>query len=129
MREILFRGKPIKSGYGWIFGDLYNDRTLDRICITDLDTKGNYIEYPIKPATVGQYTGLKDKYGQKIFEGDIILYGLIPCVVKYDTENARFMLYKNGKYIINGFNADTMKLKEVIGNEHDNPELLDGAKE
>ena len=146
MREILFRGKR-KDNKKWIYGFLIMNKytakengnliyitkpniiPIGNIGEADYDGDGNYYEYEVIPETVGQYTGLKDKNGRKIFEGDIILYGLIPCVVKNDTENARFMLYKKGKYIINGFNADTMKLKEVIGNIHDNPELMKGGAE
>ena len=76
------------------------------------------------PETVGQYTSLTDKYGKKIFVGDIIKWGLKPCVVKWDECNASFCLYAYGTIKIAGFNRDTMKLKEVIGNIHDNPELL-----
>lgn len=80
------------------------------------------------PETVGQYTGLTDKNGKKIFEEDIIKWGLKPCVVKLDECNASFCLYLYGTIKISGFNRDTMKLKEVIGNIYDNPELLKGAE-
>lgn len=48
-----------------------------------------------------------------------------PCVGKWDSDNACYALYQNSITKVSGFNADTMKLFEVIGNIHDNPELLE----
>ena len=123
MREILFRGETKKGE--WVYGSpIFQDGyVLIRFWNSE---EFEYEEYLIIPETIGQYTGLTDKNGTKIFEGDIILWGLAPCVAKYDTENARFMFYENVKYLKNGFNKDTMEMKEVIGNIHDNPELLGG---
>ena len=129
MREILFRGKSNWNDGKVKVGDWIYSMTISRHCSTDTEITSYYIgggNKTIDGKTLGQYTGLTDKNGTKIFEGDIILYGLTPCVVEYETENARFMLYENGKHLKNGFNIDTMKLKEVIGNIHDNPELLGG---
>ena len=81
--------------------------------------------FNVRPETVGQYTGLLDKDGKKVFEGDIISFGLRFCVVKYDMENARYMFYENGRHKLDGFNCETMKLKEVIGNVFDNAELIE----
>jgi uncharacterized phage protein (TIGR01671 family) len=124
MREILFRGKAI-GGYGeWVYGQyLPKSKT---IC-TETAKKGTtlYLDLFVIPETVGQYTGLTDRNGKRIFEGDIIGFGLNNCVVKYNVENGRYMLYEKGLYKRDGFNIDTMQLKEVIGNIHDNPELLD----
>lgn len=125
MREILFRGKTIKCPR-FVFGDLYHDRTLNRVCILDND-----IEYPINAATVGQYTGLTDKNGKRIFEGDIVVQPVREtskhshCIVEfhkgkfqahYVSENRFFDRY----YDINSYT-------KVIGNIHDNPELLKGG--
>lgn len=125
MREVLFRGKR-KSDEQWIYGRLSYNGLGDTMKIIE---NNFFKEIQIMSDTIGQYTGLTDKNGTKIFEGDIFLFGFEPCVVRYDTENARFMLYKNGISMINGFNADTMKSKEVVGNIHDNPELLKGGAE
>ena len=126
MREILFRGKRKDDGE-WVEGfyTLYANNMGVHPCILTGTEQGCVIPEFVMPETVGQYTGLTDKNGTKIFEGDIILWGLAPCVAKYDTENARFMFYENGKYLKNGFNKDTMEMKEVVGNIHDNPELLE----
>ena len=121
MREILFRGKTY--GGEWVQGDLF-EVFDDGFFIHDKRCHS----VKIIPETVGQYTGLTDKYGKKIFEGDIIKWGLKPCVIKWDECNASFCLYAYGTVKISGFNRDTMKLKEVIGNIHDNPELMKGAE-
>ena len=127
MREILFRGQRADNKE-WVIGDslVHSMYKKGDVCVGVVE--GLEI-YSVIPESVSEFTGLTDKNGTKIFEGDIIMWGLAPCVAKYDTENARFMFYENGKHLKNGFNADTMEMKEVIGNIHDNPELLGGETE
>ena len=113
MREILFRGKWKNSGE-WVYGNLFNPDKADtptQICI------GTYIArtcYEIDPETVGQYTGLTDKNGRKIFEGDIM-------------RNAGNVVeFYGGGFCINGDSPLSYWTgTEVIGNIYDNPELLE----
>lgn len=135
MREILFRGKSKGDGE-WINGFLVSPGHI-----------GDWVTaHPIDPTTVGQFTGLTDKNGKKIFEGDMLngfqypfyrsesdehnyfaeviwfpgncSFGLYTH--KHPTAKVRGIIAGNADYI-EDFNSDDW---EVIGNIHDNPELL-----
>ena len=144
MREILFRGKHTRTGE-WVEGLLwkkkYNDNKLFISCFPDKDD--NEEIYIIIPETVGQYTGLTDKNGKKIFEGDIVKADDYIFVVKFgkcggvaNAENYGYMGFYfeafsestklSAKY---GLRDDICYFEdiEVIGNIHDNPELLKGG--
>lgn len=124
MREILFRGKDFGViNHIWCFGSL--DTTEDdRTIIIYPDRFGNKCRIIVNPETVGQYTGLKDKNGTKIFEGDIILLrgDEEPYQVVFD-ESCFHVYDSNVCYVMNNFYDYEM---EVIGNIYDNPELLGG---
>ncbi len=141
MREILFRGKEIETGE-WVEGayyhqtEFYGDKTWDadnpvdeHYIITSKDElEDNMMEcYKVIPETVGQYTGLTDKNGTKIFEGDIVKLYLIDDietgVIRYSENACRFMFYKNN---IVGYGFDNTCIFKIIGNIHDNPEILEG---
>ena len=127
MREILFRGKRIDNGE-WVFGHFYeskgNGKNVHRIY------NGNIFRHDtVCPETVGQYTGLTDKNGEKIFEGDIV-NGLflferpIKAVVTFQ-DGAFGLRWPRGSVIeFSAFTSLCNVEYEVIGNIHDNPELL-----
>ena len=128
MREILFRGKTDKDE--WVYGDLLHpDLYGNGYSIEDFTKeKGNCCD--VIPETVGQYTGLTDINGKKIFEGDIV-----KCKDYLEAKPFEFQGYidfKNGSYVIVGdFMTHYRWLDyevEVIGNIHDNPELMGGDK-
>ena len=135
MREILFRGKCKGNGV-WVEGfyACFNKKE-SRIYTGYAETDaGDYYPewFTVVPETVGQYTGLTDKNGNKIFEGDIV-----KCISKFDAkdmvvifETAEFHLvdcqrYKNYTECCGYRYFGTLET-EVVGNIYDNPELLKG---
>lgn len=141
MREILFRGKRTDTGE-WVYGYLVKRPSAIQIgdCSpwyievppADPDDNGGF--YNVDPDTVGQYTGLTDKKGVKIFEGDIVRISLplpsqdpILGLSSVDFDNGCFMVTWGGsRAIFDSFVGDTTF--EVIGNVHDNPEILEVKK-
>ena len=153
MHEILFRGfHPDENGTEkvyvngewingfWFYGDLIrSERRIPHITVCGAFCK------EVIPETVGQYTGLKDKNGNKIFEGDILnikrkiyknmkeyLYSDEKGVVEYDVVRLEYKIsHINGNikdygdnYSLKLWNFD-QKTYEIIGNIHSNPELLE----
>lgn len=127
MREILFIGKRVDNGE-WVVGDLIHRQiwkcSLTIIRVSD-DGFGYYEEYEVIPETVGQFTGLTDKNGKKIFEGDIIAKGFELYEVRWNPEQVRWGIY-SGNYEVAGFTKFSESYFEVIGNIYDNKELLNG---
>lgn len=159
MREILFRGKRIDNGE-WVYSQTVF-RFLDSFYIPAQNLKctatrslnpvgnisaircnrGNYF-FKVHPETVGQFTGLTDKNGEKIFEGDIVRthYANAPKAVFVET-----VVFDSGKFCATSTNEGCkttaalwdgvprlsidksvyMDEVEIIGNIHDNPELLE----
>ena len=129
MREILFRAKRTDNGE-WIFGDLWHNNSETMI----IDQPAT-IEYDVIPETVGQYTGITDKNGKKIFEGDILSFSDRLVYVNWHDYcgcwDCSYIRAVNGKATLHEdrgpnkwrYNA------EVVGNIHDNSELLKGGEE
>ena len=123
MREILFRGKRLDNGE-WVYGSLlqveHEDGSFTTAIFHKKDAGG---DAEVSPSTVGQYTGLKDKNGKKIFDGDIVKRVGDKCVVKWTEEDAKFIIIGSmTKLDFSLFFAENL---EVIGNIHDNPDLLE----
>lgn len=144
MREILFRGKRVDNGC-WAEGYYAvkgKDTDLEKHFIVSSTFDSNTDAYPfyftdnqIEPETVCQYTGLKDKNGRKIFEGDTVKVRFKEAkigakedfynyIVKYDERKAEFGLFGNEElYGIPIFEEYNQPIMEVVGNIFDNPEL------
>jgi len=126
MREILFRGKDILTGK-WIYGNYVRNYNTVYIAEPDkLHINCAGIVTEVDRNTVGQYTGLKDKNGTKIFEGDIICWlswdsAVCEREVFYDEEYNRYCVWLNGAESL-GVNKHLSDDIEVIGNIHDNEE-------
>lgn len=132
MREILFRGKRADNGE-WVEGDLFKNLyggCAIRVCET-YDGDFYLDDYKVAPETVGQYTGLTDKNGTKIFEGDICKNTKTGenVSVKWHGTMAGYVWSKrkeNNQYLFDfGELFRAYDKYEIIGNIHDNPELLE----
>ena len=151
MREILFRGKRVDNGE-WISGSIlsfddggkvilsstakvFKEHGTTTICCNEC--------YDVYPETVGQYTGLTDKNGVKIFEGDIVkeyktkdkVKGVVKFgeyqsgINKYADDLGFYVEWTTENFLIQELGYWCRKnMLEVIGNIHDNPELLEGKK-
>jgi hypothetical protein len=137
MREIIFRAKRKDNGE-WVYGYYARFETIREVfyvIYTDCadDYSGGLLAhcYDVKPETVGQYTGLTDKNGTKIFEGDIVKtkYGRLCEVVWFSSNRYQSWglkpLETKHRYP-DAYDMWASNNLEVIGNIYDNPELLEG---
>lgn len=136
MREILFRGQTRRYGEkvklngekiksNWVYGGIFPQNGDGDFAII-YQQEPTIEKYPVYADTVGQYTGLTDKNGKKIFEGDIVKYGDTVHKVVFEQRNgtAYFgLVYSTLETLSLGYYQD-LKQIEVIGNIYDNPELL-----
>ena len=128
MREILFRGKHKADGK-WCEGNLHIDKQCVAIITPDDTPLGCYGQ--VDPDTIGQYTGLTDKNGTKIFEGDIVKLRLLAAKMEWkgvcEYRNGAFGLawqYAGERYCT--FAGTCNAEYEVLGNIYDNKELMEG---
>lgn len=127
-REIKFRGKNYENK--WKYGDLVQEKWGQGKAIM---IKKDTTAWSVLEDTVGQYTGLHDKNGKEIYEGDIVVdkEDEVMGEITWNEEEASFyfsILYENGTYEEEKLN-DWASVLEVIGNIYDNPELLGGEDE
>ena len=147
-REILFRGQDVATGdwikgfYVHLFDDKGNDSHRIYLGYAETDCEDYYPDFcEVDPETVGQFTGMIDSTGNKVFEGDI----LEAYTYKKRRKHRIFLsevYYENGAFyirfmehgvallsgLINSFNFEGEgTFSKVIGNIHDNPELLKGC--
>ena len=146
MSELLFRGQQRKKGEkvrldgsplesSWFYGNGIFQTKGDFSII--YQSEPEFSKHSVYSDTLGQYTGLTDKHGTKIFEGDIVVY----CTNTNRATNKEFheVVFEtrgeSGYFGIKISNIETWrfclevpaKLMEVVGNIYDNPELLDGG--
>ena len=128
MREILFRGKTFDGE--WEEGSLhieYGETTADGKRNLDYRILGMRGECRyVDPETIGQYTGLCDKNGRKIFEGDICRVGHLLYMVEFNYSQWKFSILSAKVLCYPAFNSHCGERCIIIGNVHDNPELLEG---
>ena len=132
-REIKFRGKRRDNGE-WLVGDLTHSWAGSTCIFAPCETGSCYLRnHQVDPTTVGQFTGLKAKDGKEVWEGDIVMVDYydedypsptFPFVVKFS--DGAFCFADDGDIWCP---ISTFKILEVIGNIHDNPELLKGGEE
>ena len=146
MREILFRGKRMDSGQ-WVEAASIlsaNDGLVKEIylsaksgAVLHVNADGNPVAvsaaphalfYQVDPDTVGQFTGLTDKNGRKIFEGDVCRFygddGFSDYAVFWDGNNSGWLVRQMDSEALDVLDSYFAECCTVIGNIHDNPELL-----
>ena len=143
MREILFRGLVRRKGEKvnmagvplpskWVYGGVFPQNKGGSYSI--IYTYEPLDKWPVYAETVGQYIGVVDGLGQRIFEGDLITSmrsekNPVYYQVCYSERIAGFVAVAPGQKMVPAMNYGSMKNYKVVGNIYDDPELLEGAKE
>ena len=130
MREIKFRGINMEGQ--WVYGYLGKDWDNDVSITTNFDSDVLCsCEYKVIPESVGQYTGLKDKNGREIYEGDILQHpnGTI-AEIKYLDDLAAFVaVYAlSGKIEMDYLDKEIINKCEIVWNRYESKQLLEGEK-
>jgi uncharacterized phage protein (TIGR01671 family) len=132
VREIKFRAE-LKDSVYWVYGGGIIETNIGNMIISVDD--GRPMFHIIKPETIGQFTGILDKNGKEIFEGDIVrrcagyegdtFENACNCLVEWD--DGGFSLSKNGTAFIASLDSCEVHNRglNVIGNRFENPELLE----
>ena len=138
MKPILYRAKAInrnpnmnyRTDYqngDWVYGLVSKLYKYDDKYFAEMTNTDGVSGIDVDPETICEYTGLTDKNGKKIFEGDIVttgatlLFGNLKGVVEYSSTSARYIIsFKNKVY-----HYEDLTKAEIIGNIYDNPELLE----
>ena len=121
MRTIKFRGKSILTDE-WLYGDLVHSADNKRFGIL-VNGKDSYDECEVAPETVGQFIGLYDCNGKEIYEGDILDFEEFTAEVRFVRGVFAFLVNGDLDDELCG-DCRTDLFAKVIGNIHDNPELL-----
>lgn len=135
MREIIFRGQTRRNGEQvwmsgekvpgrWVYGGVLQGCGAHSIIYggENVDNPGEGLnKWVVYTDTLGQYTGVKDKNGKKIFEGDIVLDAGEPCKIVF--EDGQWKEIYAGDYWADLYGSEV----EIVGNIYDNPELLKGG--
>ena len=128
MREILFRGKRVDNGE-WIQGDIVQFPVHGVVRIVEQEP--SYKDAEVDSDTVGQYTGLTDKNGRKIFEGDIVKtsHGGSTYYAKIEWDDGSFWVTNHDIQMPSYISEVSKTYLEIIGNIYDNPELVGGESD
>lgn len=138
MREIIFRGRRVDNGE-WAYGylveatNVITDKKETFIFEQDATyfTHGEFAcSFEVKPETVGQYTGVIDKNGKKVFEGDVVEYAGSCGEIVFVERRGAFMSRERDMYCewLSNLPQYGTGIVEIIGNIYDNKEILEGKE-